>query len=87
MPLYEYKCIECEACWEEMHKIDERDIPLNEPCPKCNVDGSVIQQIGASAVIDSVRLGVTKPPGAFRDRMKQIQHNLRFDRKAKLKDY
>ncbi|RLF28924.1 MAG: hypothetical protein DRN14_03300 [Thermoplasmata archaeon] len=32
MPLYAYKCEECENEWEEFKKVDER---LNTKCPKC----------------------------------------------------
>ena len=35
MPLYEYKCEDCENEFEEMLHFSERDVPINEPCPSC----------------------------------------------------
>ena len=33
MPIYEYKCENCEYEFEEMLHFSERDVPLNTPCP------------------------------------------------------
>ena len=35
MPIYEYKCEDCEHEFEEMLHFSERDIPLNTPCLSC----------------------------------------------------
>jgi putative FmdB family regulatory protein len=35
MPLYEYKCEDCENEFEEMLHFSERDDPINEPCLSC----------------------------------------------------
>ena len=37
MPLYEYKCEDCEKVFEEMLHFSERDNPINAPCsfPTC----------------------------------------------------
>ena len=35
MPLYEYKCEDCENEFEEMLHFSERDDPINEPCQSC----------------------------------------------------
>ena len=86
MPLYEYICEKCEHCFEKMNSISNRNLPEEEPCPSCE-EKSVQQKIGSGAIIDAVRLGVKKPPGQFRERMKQIKHNMKYDRKANIKDY
>ena len=86
MPLYDYKCESCGHIFTEMKKIDDRQQPEEEACPECNKQ-DVKQQIGATAVMDSVRLFGTKPTGQFKERMRQIKHNLKNDRGSKLKDY
>ena len=35
MPLYEYRCEDCENEFEEMLHFSERDDPINEPCSSC----------------------------------------------------
>ncbi len=35
MPLYEYRCEDCENEFEEMLHFSEREDPINEPCPSC----------------------------------------------------
>ena len=35
MPLYEYKCEDCENEFEEMLHFSERDNPINESCSSC----------------------------------------------------
>ena len=35
MPLYEYKCEDCENEFEEMLHFSDRDVPINEPCLSC----------------------------------------------------
>ena len=35
MPLYEYKCEDCENEFEEMLHFSERDNPINKPCLSC----------------------------------------------------
>lgn len=34
MPVYEYQCPECEACFEEMVRADDRDKAVI--CPECS---------------------------------------------------
>ena len=35
MPLYEYRCENCENEFEEMLHFSEREDPINQPCPSC----------------------------------------------------
>ena len=39
MPLYEYKCEDCENEFEEMLHFSEREDPLNKPCENMIVIG------------------------------------------------
>ena len=88
MPMYDYKCNACEHCFSAMYKIDDRNKPLEEPCPSCEVKGEVQQQIGAPMTVSTFRLdGRQKPRSDFRERMKQIKTATRYDKSAKIKDY
>jgi putative FmdB family regulatory protein len=35
MPTYEYQCRACHHAFEDIKKIDDRDLPCGEPCPAC----------------------------------------------------
>jgi len=45
MPLYEYKCLNCETTFEALQKLDEK--PLNK-CPKCG--GKLKKLISAPSI-------------------------------------
>jgi len=88
MPLYDYTCKECKHTFCERYKVDDRNIPLSEPCPSCGKEGTVDQQIGAPMTVSTFRLeGRQKPRSDFRERMKQIKTATRYDKSAKIKDY
>lgn len=72
MPTYEYQCDSCQYKWEEYRLIDERDIPIENPCPECN-DNKVSRCV-ASAGIHSGR-GLGKVDNGFKDIIKQIKKN------------
>jgi putative FmdB family regulatory protein len=70
MPIYCYMCKECREGFEAEYKIDERELPLQNPCPKC----------GGKLFIDIAAVGVQlrgmphkKPPEWFRDRLRAIK--------------
>ena len=70
MPLYDRKCGTCEALFEVVCKISEKDD--SHECPECaSVDG--YWMIGAPAVSnDSSRLMNGKKDGGFNQVIKQI---------------
>lgn len=72
MPMYDYLCSECGHRFEQMEKIDNRKNPEKSPCPSCGKQG-ITFQIGAPAIGDSVRLGLTKPDDGFREVMAKIK--------------
>ena len=37
MPIYEYKCNECEHTFDDYLNVSDRDKPLKQPCPECGV--------------------------------------------------
>ena len=40
LPLYEYKCLECEEIFYELRSADEREHPIE--CPDCGGAGNVL---------------------------------------------
>lgn len=38
---YDYYCSECQEKWEERQFLNDRDLPLSLPCPKCKKTGGV----------------------------------------------
>ncbi len=38
---YDYYCTECNEKWEETQFLNDRDLPLTMPCPKCNKSNCV----------------------------------------------
>jgi len=85
MPLYRFYCYSCGHVWEESRTVAERLEPTKKPCPECGAvhgkktkDGDpsgVDILICATAIGDSVRLGITKPRGDFREILQQIKKN------------
>lgn len=73
MPLYEYKCAECEYIFSEIKSISERKIPESLPCPSCKTEGKIQQVISSVPMADAVRLGRKKPDEGFRDVMREIK--------------
>jgi putative FmdB family regulatory protein len=72
MPAYDYKCSECSEEWEQNYKMDDRNIPLGEPCPKCGATDCVTQKIGSGGIGDAIRMGLTKPPAGFNEVLRNI---------------
>lgn len=86
MPLYDYKCNSCEHTFSEIHKIDDRHVPVGKPCPECQSENSIEQCIGAPTPVCPIRLGRVQPSGEFKDRVKQIKTAHKYV-KNNIKDY
>jgi putative FmdB family regulatory protein len=48
MPVYVYGCNKCGHSFEELHKIDDRAMPCDNPCPECTVTGEVAIVLSAA---------------------------------------
>jgi putative FmdB family regulatory protein len=59
MPLYDYKCSECNHGFEQFQKVNDRNKPTKKCCPKCKKK-KVELVIGAPAICDAVTIGVKK---------------------------
>lgn len=72
MPLYDYGCRECGQYFTDVHKIDDRKIPCENPCPNCG-ELAVFLKVGAPVLGYNI-----KPPGLrtsdnFNDRLKDLK--------------
>lgn len=70
MPLYDYKCTECDHAFERNSKIADRKIPCEDPCTECG--GEIVQVIHAPKII-SGRSGGLKQPNWFQDKVKDMK--------------
>jgi len=54
MPLYEYKCFDCETCFDVLRGMSDADLPI--ACPKCGSEKtarmiSLFSAVGSEGVI------------------------------------
>ena len=78
MPLYDYGCKECGVEFNEMARIDDRFVLCEQPCSECG--GEITLLIGAPALVDSMTVGVSRPPDSYHEVVSKINE------KAKLND-
>lgn len=72
MPLYTYKCRECENEFNQVHRMDDRAIPEGEPCPECGTEGKVYQKIGTPVIGYSIAPNM-RTSDNFNSRLKEIK--------------
>ena len=72
MPNYDYECTYCGHVFESQRTIKNRKVPQNECCPSCQNAGLVKLKVGSASIIDSMRLGIKKPPGDVAERLRDI---------------
>jgi len=70
MPFYVYRCKQCQEAFEEEHHMDERELPLQEKCPFCNVGELYIEIQAAGLSFRGMPHKVV--PEWFKDRLKRI---------------
>jgi len=73
MPLYDYKCSQCEHTFTKSSSIADRKIPVESPCPECGQEGTISQLIGAPGIGDPHRMGRIKPPSGFNEVLRNIK--------------
>jgi putative FmdB family regulatory protein len=67
MPNYSFNCKSCDHSFEQYLKMNDRKIPLDEPCPQCQEVGSVVQSITGFMLGDPVVLGKERLPQKFKE--------------------
>ena len=73
MPLYDYRCIDCDREFEETLSIANRKEPVNNPCSECG--GTVEQFIAGMRIGDPVHLGIKKNSSDFKEVIDKIKRN------------
>lgn len=86
MPIYEYQCTACKHQFSDLFKSSERLVATQSPCPSCNASNVEILISTGAHVFD---VEGRKPKGDFKEMMKRVKSNFKYDRQAKsaLKDY
>lgn len=69
MPIYDYKCPACDHVFEKTVKMANYLEP--QDCPECNTK-SERTVVGAPGLGDPMRLGLQRPPEAFKDVLRRI---------------
>ena len=74
MPTYQYKCNECENEFEEIHKIVDRENPVDTLCESCGQGN--IKLVPQFPSMVSMRDGWRRhTDDGWKDRLKQIKRN------------
>lgn len=76
MPRYDYRCEECQHAWEQDLTIAERNLPVEQPCPKCGKEKSVEKYLPSTGgLCYSVENMNRKVPEGFKDVLRNIKKN------------
>jgi predicted nucleic acid-binding Zn ribbon protein len=71
---YVYSCLNCENRWEGRHPIDDRDKPLDLPCPECGESGKIKRVPTAVRVsYQGFQSPITRAGGEWNDVLKSIK--------------
>ena len=74
MPTYQYKCSECENAFEEIHRIADREVPVDKLCGICG--RGKIQLIPQIPSMISMRGSWRQHTSdGWKDRLKEIKRN------------
>ena len=76
MPNYDYYCSSCKHEFEINMKINERNVPTQEPCPECS-ERDVELQLATPTIGDPWRFAGKRPDEGFRDRLREIKKHHR----------
>lgn len=68
--MYDYRCASCDTVFEKSVKMSEYQEP--QECPNCKSLAERTVGGYAPSIGDPVRLGITKPPEAFRDLLRHM---------------
>jgi putative FmdB family regulatory protein len=70
MPLYDYVCNDCNATWEVICKIAERE--NIHPCPECSSTDTAQCVLAGPSIGDPVRMGITQKGNGFKNVLRKI---------------
>jgi|CoawatStandDraft_6_1074263.scaffolds.fasta_scaffold511151_1 putative FmdB family regulatory protein len=69
MPLYEYECKSCSACFEELLPVSKLSTPTERPCPECG-ESTVKKAVSVTTMGVDMKL---KTPGWFQDKISKMK--------------
>jgi len=72
MPTYQYKCKECENEFEEVHRIAEREIPVDTLCENCG-QGNIMLIPQMPSMISMRDTFHRHTSDGWKDRLKEIK--------------
>ena len=72
MPLYDFRCNDCNTVFNVMCKISERE---SQACESCGSKNYEAHHIGMAPLGDAVRLGVRQIDNGFREVLHKIGSN------------
>jgi putative FmdB family regulatory protein len=70
MPLYDFKCNDCETIFEVQCKISEKDSP--HACPSCSSVKTNSVFLSAPRLGDSIALGINEKQRGFKEVLNKI---------------
>tara|TARA_R100001015_G_scaffold19062_2_gene14442 strand:- start:667 stop:969 length:303 start_codon:yes stop_codon:yes gene_type:complete len=82
MPIYEYECESCEHVFEVMLGMNDRDKPLEDPCPECS-EKSVRRSVGMFQAGADSTMTVDKMCPGFSKRMDHIKKGAMINESAR----
>jgi putative FmdB family regulatory protein len=71
MPLYQYKCSNCNHSFDAFKKIVDRDEPCEIPCSECS-EIQIKKVIGAPGRADTVSLGLVQPDSDWKTFIREL---------------
>jgi putative FmdB family regulatory protein len=77
MANYSYFCKACDHEFEASYSMEQRNAPLDKPCPKCKEEKTVRKMVGGLNIGDVMRMGIKRPDAGFQAKLKAIaeKHN------------
>lgn len=73
MPLYQYRCEECNHEFEMFRRMSEYKLACEEPCPECSAM-SVVQVINTHfELMAPDQVGRVKPTASWREHLRNIK--------------
>lgn len=76
MPTYEYQCEKCNHYFTLFTSISNMLEAEIEPCPNCAEVSVKKVMLTAPVIGDSVRLGIRRPDGGFKEVLQKIHQNV-----------
>jgi len=73
MPTYTYACDQCDHTFDQIHRMDDRRIPCDEPCPNCNATNSVDVRLGAPKIVSGTTSTLRKAGSGWGDVLKKVK--------------